>query len=174
MKNRGILTYVVGVCIFFLLVAITIKLDTLTKYQNDCIDMTYQQMYTIDYEMAFMNDFVQRSDAYETLNSCIEDIGTFRVTYYCPDCDICGTDGVTKAETYLDGNIMSVAVDPDVIPLGSILIIGDKAYVATDTGGAINGREIDMVVYGKAHEEVYAMGVDEITVYIVKEVSKDE
>lgn len=49
-----------------------------------------------------------------------------------------------------------VAVDPDVIPLGSIVKLNGKYYTAQDTGGAINGYKIDVLV--ASEEEAYAFG----------------
>ena len=81
----------------------------------------------------------------------------------------------------------TVAVDPKVIPLGSILYIEfpekynfrNGLYVAEDIGSLIRGNKID-VFFGedvegetKIHEECYAFGVQPVTVYIVKEGTDD-
>ena len=48
----------------------------------------------------------------------------------------------------------AVAVDPDIIPLGSAVTIGGKAYVAADTG--VNGFVVDVLM---SHEEAHRAGV---------------
>lgn len=48
----------------------------------------------------------------------------------------------------------AVAVDPDIIPLGSTVTIGGKAYVAADTG--VNGFVVDVLM---THEEAHRAGV---------------
>lgn len=40
----------------------------------------------------------------------------------------------------------TIAVDPAVIPLGSIVMIDGQEYVAEDVGGAIKGNVIDVWV----------------------------
>ena len=40
----------------------------------------------------------------------------------------------------------TVAVDPSIIPYGSIVLINGKEYVAQDCGGAIKGNKIDIFV----------------------------
>ncbi|MER2064294.1 MAG: 3D domain-containing protein, partial [Alkalibacterium sp.] len=51
----------------------------------------------------------------------------------------------TFAGIDLRENSRVIAVDPDVIPLGSeVYIPGYGEYVAGDTGGAINGNRIDL------------------------------
>lgn len=99
--------------------------------------------------------------------STVKEVGVFRVTYYCNDCDECGTNNVTSDGTILTPTMQSVAVDTSIIPAGSILVMDGKLYIANDVGGAIKGREIDVMVYGKTHEEVYAMGVDYFRVWVV-------
>lgn len=57
----------------------------------------------------------------------------------------------------------TVAVDPDVIPLDSILLIDDVVYTAEDVGGAVKGRVIDVWVgqqensFGRKYSEVYIL-----------------
>jgi 3D (Asp-Asp-Asp) domain-containing protein len=58
----------------------------------------------------------------------------------------------------------TIAVDPDVIPLGSTVIINDQEYVAQDTGGAIQGNRID--IYCGSHEEALQLGVITAEVYM--------
>lgn len=57
----------------------------------------------------------------------------------------------------------TVAVDPDVIPLGSTLLIDGTVYIAEDVGGAVKGRMIDVWVgnpensFGRKYSEVYIL-----------------
>lgn len=87
---------------------------------------------------------------------------TFNVetTYYTADCY--GCIGITAAGYDVRGTIYAegyrvVAVDPWVIPLGSILYVEtpyDSYYaMAADTGGAINGSRIDVLV-GSYYEAI--------------------
>ena len=48
---------------------------------------------------------------------------------------------------------MTIAVDPDVIPLGSFVWIDGHRYRAEDVGGAINDNHIDMFM--PSHEDCY-------------------
>lgn len=94
-------------------------------------------------------------------------IGNFQITHYCP-CAICNgrSDGLTATGTKLTPG-RTIAVDPSVIPLGStVWIEGYGTRIAEDTGGAIKGKHIDMLVSG--HAEAYDKGVVYRDVYIVK------
>lgn len=103
----------------------------------------------------------------------LEKLDNILLTHYCICEKCCGKTpdhpayGITHsgrtAEPYI-----SVAVDPDVIPLGSTvwLAYGDGRIVecrADDTGGAINGARIDLCV--SSHSEALELGIDYITVY---------
>jgi len=89
-------------------------------------------------------------------------VGECTVTYYDPCVRCCGkADGITasgaKATPY-----ETCAVDPAVIPLGSIVIVdfGDgelRRYRAEDTGGAVKGNHIDVCV--SSHQEALELGV---------------
>lgn len=59
----------------------------------------------------------------------------------------------------------SVAVDPDVIPYGSILVDSKgNEYRADDCGGAIKGNHID--IYFSSHEEALNWGRQNIELAI--------
>jgi 3D (Asp-Asp-Asp) domain-containing protein/predicted nucleic acid-binding Zn ribbon protein len=60
----------------------------------------------------------------------------------------------------------TVAVDPNVIPLGSKLLIGGSTYTAEDTGGKVKGRVVD--IYFDTHEETEVFGRQKKTVYVLE------
>ena len=78
------------------------------------------------------------------------------------------TDGGGSGRTAL-GNYAGkghAAVDPDVIPLGSIVYIEGYGYAtAEDTGGAIKGNIIDL--YMNSTSEVYNWGRRPVKVTIL-------
>lgn len=98
-----------------------------------------------------------------------EYIGTFTVTHYCPCEQCCGkTDGITFTGTQAaEGR--TVAVDPEVIPLGSTVIIDGQEYVAEDVGGAIKGNRVD--VFMDSHQAALNAGVVQADVYVVEEAN---
>ena len=94
----------------------------------------------------------------------VQSLGTFRLTAYCPCAKCCGkTDGITYTGTKATPD-RTVAVDPNVIPLGSTLYINGNAYVAEDIGGAIKGNRID--VFFPDHNTAKHFGVQyaEVTI----------
>lgn len=92
-------------------------------------------------------------------------LGKFRISFYCP-CSICNgsSHNVTASGEPLSVGT-TVAVDPSVIPLGSqIYIDGIGWRIAQDTGGAIRGDEIDVLV--SSHSEAYDNGIVYRDVYL--------
>ena len=87
-----------------------------------------------------------------------------------PNCDegICGTNGYTADGTKLTKDTHSVSVDTSLIPMGSKLLIDGKLYVANDVGGGIKGKHIDIMVFGKTHKEVLAMGIKKVRIIVLK------
>ena len=76
--------------------------------------------------------------------SGLKSLGTFKLTAYCP-CKSCSSDYGTQTSTgavATEGR--TVAVDPKIIPYGTVQIINGHEYVAEDTGGAIKGNVIDI------------------------------
>lgn len=62
--------------------------------------------------------------------------------------------------------LSTIAVDPTVIPLGTKVFIPGYGYaIASDTGGAIKGKIID--VYLNSESECYQWGRRQVTLYIV-------
>ena len=95
------------------------------------------------------------------------DLGPFTCVAYdaCTDC--CGkTDGITKTGTKATAG-RTVAVDPEVIPLGSTLLIDGQEYIAEDIGGAIKGNKID--IFHNSHAEALEYGKQTHTVQIKAE-----
>ena len=85
------------------------------------------------------------------------------ITFYC--CEerphICGTGtGITASGRRVTPYV-SCAVDPNVIPLGSTVMLehnGEMVYLrADDTGGSIKGNRLDIAV--KGHQEALSLGV---------------
>ena len=59
-----------------------------------------------------------------------------------------------------------IAVDPSVIPLGSTVEVeGYGVFSAEDTGGAINGRKIDIFV--STYDEAIQFGIRNVRVRIL-------
>jgi 3D (Asp-Asp-Asp) domain-containing protein len=99
-------------------------------------------------------------------------LGTFRISHYCiePYNHICGNGkGITST-----GNpaipYRTVSVDPEVIPLGSIIKIAgcDREYIADDTGGWVKGNRLDVCV--ATHDEALQAGIlyAEVFIYACK------
>ena len=94
----------------------------------------------------------------------IVSLGEFKLTAYCPCEECCGVWAVGRPNGVVYGAFgepltanYSIAVDPNVIPYGTELIINGHTYKAQDCGGAIDGREID--IYFDNHEEALEFGV---------------
>lgn len=86
------------------------------------------------------------------------------MTAYGSDC--IGCSGITASGTVPEKG-RTIAVDPDVIPLGSEVMIDGQVYIAEDTGGAIKGNKLDLFVGTEADSIQY--GVQQHEVYIREE-----
>lgn len=95
-------------------------------------------------------------------------LGVFRLTAYCP-CVSCTSDGdgITASETVATQG-RTVAVDPTVIPYGTVLIINGHEYIAEDCGEEwIQGKEID--IFFDRHQEAREFGVQYAEVFTLVE-----
>lgn len=100
----------------------------------------------------------------------LEDV---KITFYC--CEerphICGTGTGITASGRRVAPYVSCAVDPDVIPLGSTVMLehnGEMVYLrADDTGGAVNGNHIDIAV--PTHDFALSLGVQTADIWWCEE-----
>ena len=95
-----------------------------------------------------------------------KNLGTFKITHYC--CEqyphICNAGAPYKTATGTTPHVGGCAVDPKKIPLGSYIKINGVVSHAEDTGGAIKGNRIDLVV--ATHEEALSKGTYKAQVYL--------
>ena len=107
-------------------------------------------------------------------------LGEFRLTAYC-SCEKCCGIWAENRPVDADGNEIvigaagdaltagySVAVDSDLIPYGTVILIDGKEYEAQDSGGAIKDKRID--VYLNSHTEALEFGVQYAEIFISEEV----
>lgn len=92
-------------------------------------------------------------------------LGKYKITYYCPCRRCCGKYTRTASGTKPKAG-RTISVDPKRIKLGSKVKIGNKTYIAEDTGGAIKGKKIDIFV--KTHKEALRKGIKYQKVYLIK------
>ena len=98
------------------------------------------------------------------------------ITFYCNERypHICGTgDGIAADGTQALA-WATCAVDPDVIPLGSTVLVdlgdgyGLRTLIANDTGGSVKGNHLDICV--DSHNFALQLGRQTATVYWCEEV----
>ena len=94
-------------------------------------------------------------------------LGEFQITAYCPCEKCCGpwADGIVYTGGYATEN-QTIAVDPDVIPLGSTVEINGQQYIAEDIGGAIQNKRID--VFFTSHDAALVYGIQNHDVYLIE------
>lgn len=79
------------------------------------------------------------------------------LTAYCACCECCGKDdGITATGTTAQEGV-TLAVDPDVIPLGAWVEINGHMYHAEDVGSGVGGNHID--IYFESHDDADMFGV---------------
>lgn len=97
----------------------------------------------------------------------LESLGVLELTAYCACEDCCGkADGITSTGTKATAG-RTIAVDPNIIPYGSKVVINGHTYIAEDCGGSINGNRID--VYFDTHTEAKNFGRKQAEVFIERE-----
>ncbi len=88
----------------------------------------------------------------------------FKITYYLP------TGNQTASGTTPTAG-RTIAVDPDVIPIGTRVIINGHEYIAEDTGPAVTGHVIDIFV--DSESDIPAQGVHHnVSVYLADYVGE--
>ncbi len=84
----------------------------------------------------------------------------FTITAYCPCEKCCGAyaNGYTATGAKATQGV-TIAADPDVLPMGTEIELDGHTYTVQDTGGAIAGNRLDL--YFDRHEDALQWGVRE-------------
>ena len=104
-------------------------------------------------------DVVQSPPTREVVEPEAENVLVCDITGYCACCtpyahmNQRGGKVLTASGLWVDIG-EAVAVDPDVIPLGSTVTLGGKTYIAADTG--VYGYTVDVLM---SHEDAAQAGV---------------
>ena len=89
-------------------------------------------------------------------------VGECVITSYCP-CEVCcgkWADGLTATGIPAEPGV--IAVDPEVIPLGSTVVIDGQEYLAADLG--VSGMAVDICAAGHQEAADYGVQVREVWV----------
>lgn len=99
----------------------------------------------------------------------VKSIGEFTLSAYCSCEKCCGkSDGITATGAKVKQGV-TVAVDPNVIPYGTTIIINGKEFKAQDTMAKriiekYDGRIID--IYFSSHAEAKEFGLQTAEIYV--------
>jgi uncharacterized protein YabE (DUF348 family) len=87
-------------------------------------------------------------------------------TAYTASCNGCSGTTATGVNLHANPNAKVIAVDPNVIPLGSKVYVDGYGYaIASDTGGAIKGNKID--VFFPSKSDAYRWGRKTVKIKIL-------
>ena len=135
------------------------EIDKLQQEQeklNNKINILENELKQIKNNTEEINKFYQELD--EKWN-----METFEVTSYSPFDNVsgmCNNGNPQYTASGLPPGENKIAVDPEVIPLGTEVYVEEKGWViAADTGGAIQGNIID--VYSDTYKEAIRFGKQE-------------
>ena len=126
------------------------------------MSVLYLLIVLIQITTATPNSIEKSTDYTSTISGPSEEISDewqlFTLTAYCGCEKCCGkSDRITATGAYAVEGV-TIAVDPTVIPYGSLVDIeGIGTFVAEDCGGAIKGNKID--IYFERHEDALKFGI---------------
>ncbi|WHY66582.1 LysM peptidoglycan-binding and 3D domain-containing protein [Neobacillus sp. SuZ13] len=104
-------------------------------------------------------------EAASTSNTSSSEI-TVKATAYTASCEGCSGTTATGIDLKSNPNAKVIAVDPNVIPLGSkVYVEGYGEATAGDTGGAIKGNRIDVFI--PSEQDAINFGVKQLKVKIL-------
>lgn len=106
-------------------------------------------------------------------------MGTFVITAYCANCDVCDTTWRTADQTYADHRKNIVAADK-ALSFGTALQIDgfEDWFTVHDRGQAIKGRKIDVLMSSHWRARRFGRQVRQVKVWcpvtVVKEVERGD
>lgn len=120
---------------------------------------------TVNNNTTSSNDNETVNASTEISNSTGTYLGNFKITHYCACSQCNGSWGNITATGVTPQVGRTIAVDRNVIPLGSRVMINGHVYIAEDVGG-FSGHHIDMFV--GSHSEALNRGVTYADVYLLQ------
>lgn len=144
---------IVAVLLIALLMLFLLEKHKALAYWQEKADKQAETLKELDTEMQELN--IQISELERTISfyESWQCLGEFKITYYWPGEDSYGTATSTGAVA-TEGR--TVAVDPEIIPYGTEIMIDGHIYIAEDTGSALKGnRTIDIFVNDPKEEMHY-------------------
>lgn len=174
LSRRGSVTIVCAMVMCLLLIGVgVVEYRSLT----DTISDQTAQLELYKEEVQILQNEVKENASYKAMYECMavernelqkeldeiknwSSLGQFVITYYWPGEDVYGRMTSTGA---IAKEGKTIAVDPAVIPYGSVVKINGNEYVAEDCGGAIKGNKIDIFVEKPKHQKYT------VEIYIKKE-----
>lgn len=157
-KGAVILNFGAMAVLAGLLINTQIQLDRQEQLSKDILQITT----ATEMQISHISKSTQADSELKEYYLCL---GQFEITHYCLNCDVCDTTDITKSGTVATPG-KTIAVDPDVIPLGTKVLINGVEYIAEDTGGKIKGNKIDICV--SSHEEAVRLGT--YTAFVFKTI----
>lgn len=154
-------------CIWWILLT-AICLCVIMYSHNAGYKRGYEKGYT-DYEPKEVIKYIEAANEERELE--LISLGMFETSAYDLDFECCGklpTDpsyGKTATGTRATAG-RTVAVDPNIVPYGTEVILGGKTYIAEDTGSAIKGKKID--IYFNSHSEAEQYGRRKVEVFVLR------
>ena len=142
----------IAMLLIVLLLMFLLEKHKALAYWQEKADKQAETLEQLDSEISNLN--VQISDLEKTIEfyESWQNIGEFKITYYWPGEDSYGNSTSTGAIA-TEGR--TIAVDPNVIPYGSEVLINGHVYIAEDCGGAVKGNVIDIFVEDERMEMYY-------------------
>lgn len=176
----GIIIFIIIYIIMLIFLAIDHNKNNKETITETAIETIEAETITIVTTESLKND--ETIDIYETTEPTTSSqelisLGEFKLTAYCSCGKCCGKWANNRPKDENGNDIVygsigerltagySIAVDPDVIPYGTEVIINNHTYKAQDCGGAIDGNEVD--IYFDDHQEALEFGVQYAEVFIV-------
>lgn len=161
------LKYIIFIIVIFIIVATVFKCNN-DKYVNDNNELIETKETNNKKES---KHFISDESPKVVEITEITNLGEFKLTAYCPCSICCGKwSGSPTASGVMPIANYTIAVDTNVIPFGTEVIINNKRYKAEDTGSAIKGKRID--IYFEDHQEALEFGVQYADVFQLGKQSK--
>ena len=161
-KRENIVLLITFVIVFVLASCVYAKAYT-EEYDKVKNENTADNFIAYEYSIGPEFIFATEQNFENEQQKCFREYEEFVATAYCACEKCCGEWAINRKGPVVGSTGMelipkySIAVDPNIIPYGSILVdsIGNE-YRADDCGGAIKGNHID--IYFSSHEEALNYG----------------